>query len=102
MIVDLILLKNRNFCAQQNNFHKSQKNALDLNFLDKIDINREFNADDLTLTGQFVKEGDIPALKILIEVLMERKKLSVFKTASIILSSKSSQRHCLAQTLIKT
>ena len=30
MIVDLILLKNRNFCAQENNFHNSQKRAFDL------------------------------------------------------------------------
>jgi hypothetical protein len=29
-------------------------------------------------------------------------KVTVLKTASIILSSKSSQRYCLAQTLIKT
>jgi hypothetical protein len=29
-------------------------------------------------------------------------KVSVLKTASIILSSRSSQRYCLAQTLIKT
>ena len=38
VIVNLILLKNRNLCAQKNNFHKSQKRAFALNFLHKIDI----------------------------------------------------------------
>ena len=38
VIVDSILLKNRNFCAQKNNFHKSQKRHFALNYLDKIDI----------------------------------------------------------------
>ena len=38
VIVDLILLKNRNFCAQKNNFHKSQKRDFSLNFLQKVDI----------------------------------------------------------------
>ena len=30
VIVVLILLRNRNFCAQKNNFHNSQKHAFDL------------------------------------------------------------------------
>ena len=34
----LILLKNRNLWANENNFHKSQKRAFALNFLHKIDI----------------------------------------------------------------
>ena len=34
----LILLKNRNFCAQSQNFLKSQKRDKILNFLHKIDI----------------------------------------------------------------
>ena len=38
VIVDLILLKNRNFYAQKNNFNKSQKRAFVLNVLHKIDI----------------------------------------------------------------
>ena len=38
VIVDLILLKNKNFCAQRNNFHKSQKRAFCSEFLHKIDI----------------------------------------------------------------
>ena len=38
VIVDLILLKNRNFRAQENNFHNSQKRDFDLIFLHKIGI----------------------------------------------------------------
>ena len=38
MIVDLILSKNRNFCAQSRNFENSLESAFDLNFLQVIDI----------------------------------------------------------------
>ena len=38
MIVDLILCKNRNFCAQSRNFRNSLESAFDLNFLQVIDI----------------------------------------------------------------